>query len=104
MNNTGSRQSGKCVELMTMAERELAAFLNAVTELYGTEEAEMAAEIWLEELQAMNNLPGPAIRDWRKVTVSALSRLASRLTAARVPAIPLSECSGPVQEQRTWRI
>lgn len=64
-----------------MAERELAAFLNAVTELYGTEEAEMAAEIWLDELQGMNNLPGPAIRDWRKVTVSALSRLASRLSA-----------------------
>lgn len=104
MYKTKSPRSAKCVESMMKAERELAAFLNAVTELYGTEEAEMAAEIWLDELQGMNHLPGPAIRDWRKVTVSALARLASRLSAANLPAIPLPDCSASVQEQRTWRI
>jgi len=94
VNNTTPLHSGSCAELMIMAERELAAFLSAVTKLYGAEEAGMSAEVWLCELQAMNRLPGPASRDWRAVTVSALARLASRLTDIKVSAIPSSNCFG----------
>lgn len=78
---------------MIMAERELA-FLSAVTKLYGAEEAGASAELWLCELEAMNRLPGPASRDWRAVTVSALARLASRLPDIKVSAIPSSNCFG----------
>jgi hypothetical protein len=79
---------------MIMAERELAAFLSASTELYGAEDAAMSAEVWLCELEAMNRLPGPASREWRAVTVSALARLVSRLTDIKVSAIPSSNCFG----------
>lgn len=88
--NRQSFYSPACAELMAMAERELAAFLGAVTELYGAEQAEISAEIWLEELDSMSNLPGPASRDWRTVTVAALARLANHLTATKVSAIPSS--------------
>lgn len=77
-----------CAELMIMAERELAAFIAAVTELYGVEEAWMSAEVWLDELATMNTLPGPASRDWRTVTIAALARLASRLSAAKRSPLP----------------
>ena len=38
------------VKLMTMAERELGAFISAVTELFGSEQVSLAAEDWLDEL------------------------------------------------------
>lgn len=90
MNNKQSLHSQSCTDLMIMAERELAAFLGAVTELYGAEQAEISAEIWLEELDSMNSLPGPASRDWRAVTVAALARLANHPAATKVSAIPSS--------------
>jgi len=37
-----------CIEVMTMAERELSAFFNAVTQLFGSEQAELSAEDWLQ--------------------------------------------------------
>lgn len=77
-----------CAELMIMAERELAAFIAAVTELYGVEEAWMSAEVWLDELATLNTLPGSASRDWRMVTIAALARLATRLTATKRSRLP----------------
>ena len=94
VNNTTQLPRGSCAELMIMAERELAAFLSAVTRLYGAEESAMSAEVGLCELEAMNRLPGPASREWRAVTVSALARLASRLADTKVSAIPSSNCFG----------
>lgn len=93
MHNTRSLHNATCAELMVVAERELAAFLGAVTELYGAEQATMSAEVWLDELEAMNSLPGATNRDWRTVTIAALARLVSRLTATKLPAIPLPDCS-----------
>lgn len=90
MNISISPQPANCADLMIMAERELAAFLGAVTELYGAEQAEVAAEVWLHELQAMNSLPGATTGDWRAVTVAALSRLTNGLDDTE--AIPSSDC------------
>jgi hypothetical protein len=42
---------------MTMAERELSAFVNAVTQLFGSEQAELSAEDWLQELIEIDGLP-----------------------------------------------
>jgi len=47
-------------DLMTTAERELGAFIGAVTELYGSEQARLSAEDWLNELALMDDLPGSA--------------------------------------------
>ncbi|HTT19744.1 MAG TPA: hypothetical protein VMG82_12390 [Candidatus Sulfotelmatobacter sp.] len=38
-----------CADLMTMAERELSAFFRAVTQLFGSEQAELSAKDWLQE-------------------------------------------------------
>ncbi len=65
--------------LMTMAERELAAFISAVTELFGSEQARLGAEDWLDELVSMETLPGLTSRDWRLITIAASARLANRV-------------------------
>jgi len=61
-----------------LAERELAAFFNAVKKLFGPKQAELAANDWLEELETTDALP-VAVREWRLITISAARRLASRL-------------------------
>ena len=66
-------------KLMTMAERELGAFIGAVTELFGSEQATLAAEEWLDELLLMEALPGLTSRDWRLITIAASARLANRV-------------------------
>jgi hypothetical protein len=68
-------------ETQTMAERELGAFISAVTELFGSEEAGLAAEDWLDELVLLDALPGLTSRDWRFITIAASARLASRVNA-----------------------
>jgi hypothetical protein len=66
-------------DLMALAERELGAFIRAVTELFGPKQASLAALDWINELELMDDLPGPTKRHWRSVTVAALAQLARRL-------------------------
>jgi len=70
-----------CNDLMTMAERELSAFFKAVTQLFGSEQAERSAENWLQELIEIDALPASA-RDWRLITERVSARLASRVSAS----------------------
>jgi hypothetical protein len=94
--------------LMVMAERELGAFIRAVAELFGPEQARLAAEDWVDELELMDALPGSTGRDWGSVTVAAAARLARRLntdvthptpsvalTDTKVSPIPSSTCFDP---------
>ena len=53
--------------------------MRAVTELFGPEQARVAAEDWVDELEFVDILPEPAGRDWRSVTIAAAARLAKRL-------------------------
>ena len=93
---------------MHMAERELGAFLSAVTKLFGPEQARLAAEDWLDEAEEMDSPPRSTSRDWRTVTVAASARLANRIASARlgrtllmaateakVSPIPSSQCFSP---------
>ena len=67
-----------CAELMSLGERELAAFIRAVTESFGPEQGQLAAKDWLDELSLIEMpLVSPG-REWRWVTVVACARLASR--------------------------
>src|SRR3954471_17707656 len=93
VNNTKPFYLASCADLIVMAEHELAAFLGAVTELYGAEQAESSAEVWLDGLVAMKGVSGRESRDWRALTVPALTRLASRLTTLEPSAIPSADCS-----------
>jgi hypothetical protein len=70
-----------CDDFMTMAERELAAFFNAIAQLFGAEQAELSAEDWLRELIEIDGLPASA-REWRLITVKVSTRLASRVSAS----------------------
>jgi hypothetical protein len=72
-------------KLMTMAERKLGAFISAVTELFGTEQARLAAEDWLDELFIMEHPLGFISRDWRSITIAASARLANRVNASSHP-------------------
>ena len=69
------------VRLMNIAQRELGAFMSAVSEVYGFEEAMLAAGDWLNVFEATDELPGFAISDWRRITIAAAERLANRLSA-----------------------
>lgn len=73
-----------CAEIMKMAERELAAFFSAVKELFGMEQAQLAANDWLQELETTSALPA-AIREWRLITIKAARRLAARLNVSSQP-------------------
>ena len=77
----------RCAELMTMAERELSAFFNAVTQLFGSEQAEQSAEDWLNELIEIDGLPASP-RDWQLITAKASTRLASRVSASSLSTEP----------------
>jgi len=94
--------------LMVFAERELRAFIRAVTELFGPEQARLAAEDWVDELELMDALPGPTSRDWGSVTVATAAQLSRRLntkldrttprvasTDTKVSPIPSSNCFRP---------
>jgi hypothetical protein len=70
-----------CPELMTMAERELSAFFNAVTQLFGSEQAELSAEDWLHELIEIDGLP-TSTREWRLITAKVSTRLPGRVNAS----------------------
>jgi len=68
-----------------MAERELSAFFNAVTLSFGSEQAELSAENWLQELIEIDGLPTSA-REWRSITTKVSTRLARRVNASSVLA------------------
>jgi len=83
MNHTESFSASKCAEQLHLAERELSAFLLAVTQLFGPEQARLSAEDWLEESDLIDAPPRSTSRDWRSVTIAASARLANRLNATR---------------------
>jgi len=64
------------------AQRELSAFISAVTQLFGPEQARLSADDWLDESEVMDSPPRSTARDWRAVTVAASARLANRLEVA----------------------
>jgi hypothetical protein len=63
-----------------LAERELSAFIAAVTELSGPEQAGLTAQDRIDESELVASHAGSASQDWRTVTIAASVRLASRLS------------------------
>jgi hypothetical protein len=81
-----SRNSSlSCADLATMAERELSSFFNAVTQLFGSEQAELSAEDWLHELIEIDSLPS-SNREWRLISIRVSTRLARRVNASSLSA------------------
>jgi len=107
MANKQSFSNSICGAETHGAERELSAFTGAVTELFGTEQARVSTEDWLEELTLLDMPSRSKERNWRAVTIAAAARLAKRLDTAthrqiyssastdtKVSPIPSSNCSG----------
>ena len=76
-----------CADFATMAERELSAFFNAITQLFGSEQAKISAEDWLQELVEIDQLPA-SVREWRLITTKASTRLATRVSGSLLSAEP----------------
>jgi plasmid stabilization system protein ParE len=74
-----SFSNSNCENQVRMAERELSAFIRAVTELFGPEQARLSTEDWLDEAELMDSPPRATSRGWRAVTIAASIRLAHRL-------------------------
>ena len=72
--NTTNPEAQKTISL---AERELGAFLAAVRQQYGADAALRAADYWIEALERVE--PHPAASHWRRVTLAAASRLSHSL-------------------------
>jgi hypothetical protein len=72
---------------MTMAERELSAFFNAVTLLFGSEQAALSAEDWLRNLIEIDGLPA-STREWRLITEKVSTQLASRVSVLSLSTEP----------------
>ena len=106
MTQSESFSNSLYTDQMHLAERELAAFIGAVTELFGPQQARLSAEDWLDEAELIDSPSRSTSRDWRVVTVAASSRLANRLnvalhrhgllatstTGTQVSPIPSSNC------------
>jgi hypothetical protein len=69
-----------CNEQMETAEREFSAFINAVKQLHGPNQAQLSAADWLDELEVIDSQLGSTSL-WRAVTIAASARLANRLNA-----------------------
>jgi hypothetical protein len=77
-----------CPDRLTMAERELSAFFNAIANLFGSEQAELSAEDWLQELIEIDSLP-VSTHEWRLITAKVSTRLARRVNASSPSSLSL---------------
>jgi hypothetical protein len=82
MDKEESFCNSTCKDQINMAERELSAFIRAVTELFGPEEATLSTEDWLDESELMESPHRATRKEWRAVTIAASARLANRETLA----------------------
>jgi hypothetical protein len=87
LHKLSSNSTAECTDAMTMAERELSAFFNAVTRLFGSDQARRSAEEWLHELIEIDGLPASA-REWRQISAKVSTRLASRVRTLSLAAEP----------------
>jgi hypothetical protein len=67
------------VDLMLTAEKELAAFYEAIEKRYGSKEARKAAYDWIAEMATMDWPIDGALPNWRRVSIVAADCLASRV-------------------------
>ena len=95
LNQPPKNPASGCAALVAMAEQELAAFFSAVTELFGSEQAERSAEDWLHEFEKLDAIPSSA-PEWRRITVNVSARLADRVNAAS-----MSSASPPLRPVNT---
>lgn len=86
MRHQGSMQaSGRLEEIALsddnftkLAERELAAFVGAVIELFGPEQASLSTAEWIDELESADWQTRPGVSELRRISITASAKLAHR--------------------------
>jgi len=73
-----------CEELVSLGERELAAFIRTVTELFGADQAHVAAEDWLESVALLDCASPRPSHSWRLVTIAATTQFLERVVTRDV--------------------
>ena len=85
-------ETERCVQVasdfLILAEKELSAFIRAVDQLFGAEQARRSALEWIEELGRMDWPSGESIPDWRRATVGASARLGALLSGSACSSRP----------------
>jgi hypothetical protein len=81
------------VSLIVTAERELGAFVRAVTDLFGAEQAELSAEEWVAALESWEASVDLGISDFRRITLKAAAGLAYRKLPETERGDPLERCA-----------
>lgn len=71
----GTGSSSASAGLFAAAERELAAFLSAINQVYGPQCVAMATERWMQALNEVRFPHSASKKCFRKVTVSAVASL-----------------------------
>ena len=82
MTQSESFSNSLYTDQMHLAERELSAFIVAVAELFGPDQARISVEDWLDESGLIDVSPRSTHREWRAITIAASLRLANRLNVA----------------------
>ncbi len=85
MDASDSFSSSLYTDQRHIAEGELAAFVRVVTESFGSDQARLLEEEWLEESDLMDSPPRSMNRNWHAATVAASARLENRLHSAGGP-------------------
>lgn len=75
MNEHDSFSNSIYEEQTHLAERELSAFISAVTQMFGPEQARVSTEDWLEESELMDGPPRSTNRNWRSVTIAGFGSI-----------------------------
>jgi hypothetical protein len=79
IDGTTDDRVGFSDRLLPRAEKELGAFAQAINKLFSSAHIGQSIEDWVEEFESIDWPAGAAIPDWRRVTIVAAARLASRL-------------------------
>jgi hypothetical protein len=83
-NVTATAQEGKSIaQHLASAERDLSAFITAVRQLFGPEQARHAADNWMEELEQTDSISEAQAIDWCGLTIAAAARLVGHDKEAR---------------------
>lgn len=94
IDNKTARSVERCTRLIRTAEQELGAFMRTVERVFGAQARNRAAELWLEQLDALDLTLKDFKRDWRRVTISATSRFVREMEAVRQEGRTLTDKSG----------
>lgn len=73
-----------CTELVVLGERELAAFVRSITELFGADQARMATEDWFEAIALLDCHTSRPSHSWRFVSIAALTHFLDRAAQQRL--------------------